>query len=233
MLPNVLNNLVEAKVSVDRVESFLLESEKELVPEFPLKRAGVMMNKASLVYEGVGRTITLDMNDPDDPRHKLARSDSNRGNTNSVLNIFSSIYDMMPAIRIPFFSSSGTTAASASTASENSIYLTDAQYETVLLKAQLDEANALIDDLVQRQDGLTSHSHPQSISHLNDDKKDDELNDSSIINPIRRNSSNSGVKAISPGYIQRVLALSRVNMSARSHDLLAIVGQVFVLMKFL
>ena len=31
MLPNVINNLVEAKVSVDRVQSFLLESEYQPV----------------------------------------------------------------------------------------------------------------------------------------------------------------------------------------------------------
>lgn len=53
MLPNVLNNMVEAKVSVDRVQSFLLEQEKKPVTADPLWLNGVDFDSATLVYESV------------------------------------------------------------------------------------------------------------------------------------------------------------------------------------
>eukprot|EP00605_Chrysophyceae_sp_TOSAG23-4_P001356 GSChrysophyteH1.ASY1.ANO1.1476.1 assembled CDS len=52
MLPNVINNLVEAKVSVERVESFLLEKEFYPVPEAPLTEPGVDMKNATLLWDG-------------------------------------------------------------------------------------------------------------------------------------------------------------------------------------
>ncbi|KAJ1439399.1 pdr transporter [Ochromonadaceae sp. CCMP2298] len=51
MLPQVLNNLVEAKVSVDRVQSFLLESEKQPIPTFPLRSTGALLDRSTLVWE--------------------------------------------------------------------------------------------------------------------------------------------------------------------------------------
>lgn len=57
----MLNNLVEAKVSVDRVQSFLLEAEKRPIPAYPLKKTGALMQKATLVWEaGVKRRADAD-----------------------------------------------------------------------------------------------------------------------------------------------------------------------------
>jgi ATP-binding cassette subfamily C (CFTR/MRP) protein 1 len=50
MLPNMLNNCVEAKVSLDRVQSYLLEEEKENIPSLPLKEFGILLSKATLVW---------------------------------------------------------------------------------------------------------------------------------------------------------------------------------------
>jgi ABC-type multidrug transport system fused ATPase/permease subunit len=50
-LSQVLNNVVEAKVSVDRVQGFLLEGEKQPVGAFPLRKTGLLMHKATLVWE--------------------------------------------------------------------------------------------------------------------------------------------------------------------------------------
>eukprot|EP00600_Ochromonadales_sp_CCMP1393_P017669 CAMPEP_0175031920 /NCGR_PEP_ID=MMETSP0005-20121125/21113_1 /TAXON_ID=420556 /ORGANISM="Ochromonas sp., Strain CCMP1393" /LENGTH=1650 /DNA_ID=CAMNT_0016292283 /DNA_START=12 /DNA_END=4964 /DNA_ORIENTATION=+ len=55
MLPQVLNNVVEAKVSVDRVQNFLIETEKQPVSSYPLKRNGAMLEKATLVWESAVR----------------------------------------------------------------------------------------------------------------------------------------------------------------------------------
>ena len=40
MLPNVINNLIEARVAVDRIQSFLLEPERAPVPRGPLEQPG-------------------------------------------------------------------------------------------------------------------------------------------------------------------------------------------------
>ena len=52
MLPNVINNIVEAKVSVDRVQSFLLEKEKQPVGQGSLKKPGVEIEKGTFVWTG-------------------------------------------------------------------------------------------------------------------------------------------------------------------------------------
>ena len=52
MLPNVLNNLVEAKVSIDRVQSFLLEPERELVSSKSLTGPGLFMKSSTLIWDG-------------------------------------------------------------------------------------------------------------------------------------------------------------------------------------
>lgn len=52
MLPNVLNNLVEAKVSVDRVQGFLLEPERELVSSKGLEEPGLFMQNSTLIWDG-------------------------------------------------------------------------------------------------------------------------------------------------------------------------------------
>jgi len=55
MLPNVINNLVEARVSLDRLEAFLLEPERPPVPTHPLTRPGVVLDKATLIWDAAGR----------------------------------------------------------------------------------------------------------------------------------------------------------------------------------
>ena len=51
MLPNVLNSLVEAKVSVDRIHNFLLAAEKDDVGEEGLDSHGVMIRKGTFVWK--------------------------------------------------------------------------------------------------------------------------------------------------------------------------------------
>jgi ATP-binding cassette subfamily C (CFTR/MRP) protein 1 len=51
MLPNVINNLVEAKVSVDRIQRFLLAGEKQLVTEGNLVDPGVFIRKGTFVWK--------------------------------------------------------------------------------------------------------------------------------------------------------------------------------------
>lgn len=68
MLPNVLNNLVEAKVSVDRVQGFLLEPERELVSSKGLKVPGLFMQSSTLIWDGQSTK-------KDDNKKKIKASD--------------------------------------------------------------------------------------------------------------------------------------------------------------
>lgn len=54
----VLNNLIEAKVSVDRVESFLLSPERYYIPRLPLRSNGVMLSHISGIYDTLLRRKT-------------------------------------------------------------------------------------------------------------------------------------------------------------------------------
>jgi len=64
MLPQVLNSVVEARVSVDRIQSYLLEPEKVPVHSYPLKRPGVLMKKATLVWDSaLKRRMEVEVSD--------------------------------------------------------------------------------------------------------------------------------------------------------------------------
>mmetsp|Transcript_20744 Transcript_20744/g.29812 ORF Transcript_20744/g.29812 Transcript_20744/m.29812 type:complete len:1497 (+) Transcript_20744:45-4535(+) len=58
ILPMVINNIVEARVSIDRVQSFLLEPEKRPVPSEPLRDTGILFSNATLVYESIKQRLS-------------------------------------------------------------------------------------------------------------------------------------------------------------------------------
>ena len=57
MLPNTINSIVEAQVSVGRIQSFLLENERAPVPSRGLRAPGLRMDKVTCVWDGVGRLV--------------------------------------------------------------------------------------------------------------------------------------------------------------------------------
>ena len=70
MLPNVVNNLVEAAISIKRIEDFLNLDEKEEVPGLKAGEKGVVMNNATLVWEGkriLPKTSSFSPNSPEEP----------------------------------------------------------------------------------------------------------------------------------------------------------------------
>jgi ABC-type multidrug transport system fused ATPase/permease subunit len=64
MLPNVVNNLVEASVSINRIEDFLNLEEREPVKSLPDGEKGVKLNNSTFVWEG---KRVLPGSDPDTP----------------------------------------------------------------------------------------------------------------------------------------------------------------------
>ncbi len=196
MLPNVINSLVEAKVSVDRVESFLLEAEKIYVPEAPLKRNGVCMNKATLAYEGVGRSVNV-------PNEVLQVTTDNRS-------ILCRMLSFVPLLnRLNCLQPKPTVSSGATTK-----YLSDSEYETLLLRAQLCDANEIIDS-------LNDSKRITSLNTINN-----QSNEFNGMNPILNNSSNFKNTNDSGNERKKLLALSRIDFNATSHQIIAIVGQV-------
>lgn len=72
MLPNVLNNLVEAKVSIDRVQSFLLEPERELVSSKRLTEPGLFMKSSTLIWDGQNTKAAKSQAKSSEPSRSIA-----------------------------------------------------------------------------------------------------------------------------------------------------------------
>ena len=77
MLPTVINNIVEASVTIDRVQAFLLESEVKVPPSYPVPpdKSGVFMDKASLLWEGTGKKYSTPLESSGNPDNHPIDSD--------------------------------------------------------------------------------------------------------------------------------------------------------------
>eukprot|EP01038_Epipyxis_sp_PR26KG_P012636 gene12636-16943_t len=92
MLPNVINNIVEARVSVQRVEDFLMESESVRIGSFPLRQNGsVLMKNTTSVWEG-----SIKFSSPKQPTtYEIISQKMNRMKENITKLIFSSSNNQM------------------------------------------------------------------------------------------------------------------------------------------
>ena len=57
MLPNTINSIVEAQVSLGRIQNYLQEPERVPVPSLPLRVPGLLLEKVTAVWDGVGRSV--------------------------------------------------------------------------------------------------------------------------------------------------------------------------------
>lgn len=227
MLPNVINNLVEAKVSVERVESYLIEPEKINNPELPLSKKGISMKKATLAYDGNGRTVDGQCVYVKPPKKTI-------GNRIQTL-----------LLRVPVLGRlfpDITTNAVSQLSKTTKIYLNDSEYETLLLKAQLDEANRIIDDItiagdaVSVRQGLLDRLQSQNNLSAIYSESDSTMNPMFSGTDIKENVEddhititlgiNGAPDVTKAKNVNNLLALSRVDLVAGGGDLIAIVGQV-------
>lgn len=63
MLPSTINSIVEAQVSLGRIQTYLQEPERVPVPSLPLRAPGVLLDKVTGVWDGVGRSVRADEED--------------------------------------------------------------------------------------------------------------------------------------------------------------------------
>jgi ABC-type multidrug transport system fused ATPase/permease subunit len=262
MLPNVLNSVVEAKVSVDRVQSYLLEPEKAGVPEAPLRRPGVRLAKATVVYEGVGRSVDREEYDREFVQKRrgrplapyLAESDdefAGMPEPNPIMRWLDTARAYLAGLPVigpylPFVNSAVPTGSGTSA----KVYLSESEYDTVLLRAELEEANGVIDSLIRQS--MSPHGGVQLAaatgaaggvsSFLSTDSTEaggvlksrshsldvyDSAEAGAGISRTGSSSSNNGTPdAATRATSERILALSRVDLAARSGELVAVVGLV-------
>lgn len=299
MLPNVLNNLVEAKISgkllvkrnadlfylfisaVERVQSFLLEVEKQPVPTAPLDTTGVVIHQGTFVWERSSKAAK-----------NLAKAATNAASlttTQKLTNLKESFEAYVTSSKHWWFGDSNG-ANSRSVASHGDIQLSprgrnsnplhynsssnlgqfnaepvtpytalfpqpplptgpelnaldDEQFNELIVRAQLYEAEAHIEEL---EEVLTRSLHPTAHNaELNKPPHEDDNNDnhgpllknansneeasliriSSQVSRVSDRNSTSAPVTIATGG-ERLLTLSRFNFAMQPGDLIAVVGQV-------
>lgn len=139
MLPMIITNLVEAKVSVDRIQSFLLEAEKVKVPESPLLDVGIKFSNATLVYDSIRKRLTVPTSVISHSIHKKTQSTNTNNHSNVDATLFSKIIRRISII-ITFTGQVFNILFSRKTnnSSKNNL-MTDIEFELLIRRAQVDE----------------------------------------------------------------------------------------------
>lgn len=252
MLPNVLNNVVEAKVSVDRVGSFLLETEKKVVTPEPLWLNGIQFDSATLVYE----SVQCKMKKPESELN--SKLGANCAGIPAAKDIVASDTSTLQSIKnkIPFLNKGNAVAKPPEKEA-----LTELEFELVVRRAQVRIAENHIRFLEEASNHLhgTSTEDDASKNQINaleeqlskgeskaDSKGDRRL---SIRSSLRKNASvkqsqdegGRGSVELSPivekeqtdgddEHVEeaedKILTLYRVSMAAQTGNLLCIVGKV-------
>eukprot|EP01041_Mallomonas_annulata_P007311 gene7311-14905_t len=230
MFPTVMNSLIEAKVALDRIKGFLLDPEKEPVPPRHLRAPGVMLKRATLVWDSGKRAVK-------DAGVVLVVSE---GLCRSLLS------RMRACLRLrPLGGGDVTTATESDSDSvRKEALLTDEEYELLLCKTQLADAVDWIDVLESRIDTLQkAERRSQSSSSLLEETYEEDLGDEDddggggaiTLEDITDTSTGTGSGRNSTGTTRnvsdskaadRLLTLVRVSFRAKCGDLVAIVGQV-------
>ena len=227
MLPNVLNNIVEAKVSVDRVGSFLLEQEKKPVSAEPLWLDGIQFDTATLVHESVKNKMQKpqsELNDKLSPNKAVIEASSKPDSHGKLRGIWNRL----------------VCSKSSQISKPEQVPLTELEFELIVRRAQVRMAENHIHFLENESRSL-HRQNGDSIKgeqFVNESQGDRRL---SIRGNLRKSSK---ARTGSPDIVENpihnesiedreveeeednILTLYRVNMSAQKGHLLCIVGKV-------
>lgn len=221
MLPNVLNNLIEAKVSVERVQSFLLEGEKKPVSNQVPVSAGAVMDTATLLWERVRKQAKAPV------AESIASSQSYFGRFKVFfLNCFANIKVLFEL------------CCEALQSMENEVesFNVDGEVASPFYDETDGEATCDVNGPeVLEYDTLPCAAEPLSVEHMDDHQYAAAVSDAQLAEAegriaelesllLGRDYSAGRAEATEPA--ARLLALSRVSFSAGPGQLVAIVGQV-------
>jgi len=216
MLPNTINNIVEAKVSVDRVESFLLEAERILVPTNTsncyLKSAGVAMRSATLVWDGIGRKKRVSAVKPQSASNAIF----------SLSNLKVLMYKGIAYLKstvITRTSSSSTSTAEPAIIEQDKL---ESEYLKDIFLSQQIETEQLISKLESKltntsaSESLNFDSHSEAMKVLEQDA-----------HQMRSISLTSGVDSSNTGFEEKpAITLFRISVTAKLGEIIGIVGSV-------
>ena len=219
MLPNVINNMVEAKVSVDRVQSFLLENEKKPVTPEPLWLNGVQFDCATLVHEGVQNRLSK----PESELNaKLAPDDINEKVISTSISVWESIKSKIPVLL--------STSLKSETRQER---MTELEFELIVRRAQvriaekhirhLERACNNVSDAPQDENGKSArHSIRSALREgKNSTQKSNNSAEVSLTDEMHDTDAYDECDEE-----DNILTLYRVSMAAQSGTLLCMVGKV-------
>jgi ABC-type multidrug transport system fused ATPase/permease subunit len=201
MLPMIITNLVEAKVSVDRIQSFLMEPEKKLVPEAPLTDIGVKFDNATLVYDSIRKRLIKPTSMISNPVMPLAPTEASTTTPtqSQQQSIFSKIAQRVSLVATFSGQALKILFSSKGKAEGEKELMTDIEFELLIRRAQVE---AMEKRLIATETSNESKS-PQEKEE-NDEKENEE-------------GDNSG---------ERILTLFRVSLEAHRGALFCIVGKV-------
>ena len=249
MLPTVINNIVEAKVSVDRVQSFLLEEEKTPITSGDLANPGAKIKKGTFVWKSVGVASSEDK-----------KMKSFQEYITSAKKICQHIMNLV--------NQRNTIATEMEIQGSGDIQLTpiltEEELNVQILTTQLDTAENIIEKLsseireLRKSEDDSQHALNESgeisgvasffmspsatdvrtspTTEVRDDGEMSEVkidfnNDDDVQNPLHQHeiddtSNQQGNRGAGPGIGEgRLITLSRVSMEATPGSLTAIVGQ--------
>jgi ATP-binding cassette, subfamily C (CFTR/MRP), member 1 len=245
MLPNVLNNIVEAKVSVDRVGSFLLEQEKKPVTSDPLWLNGVQFDSATLVYESV--------------QNKMSKPESELNTKLSSVPTTTTTETPPPGPLSTLASKLPCLKRSTAAAAPEKTHLSELEFELVVRRAQvriaeshihyLEQAGNLLHDgggggeeeskgqiaaLEEELSGSKADdrrlSIRSSLRKTSANLKQSKDKDGNVITPMEQVAEEGEPEGEEGGQVQeeedKILTLYRVSMAAQTGNLLCIVGKV-------
>jgi ABC-type multidrug transport system fused ATPase/permease subunit len=146
ILPTVINNIAEAGVSVDRVQSFLLEPDKIPVPSEPLTKPGIQFNNATLVYESIKQRLSKPTSELSTTQTNSMERDATQEETatNEKSSTFGLILKgctkMVGLFKAMLLFIWGCFCGTFSTPSKTAPNMTDVEFELLVRRAQVEAA---------------------------------------------------------------------------------------------
>jgi ABC-type multidrug transport system fused ATPase/permease subunit len=176
MLPQVINNVIEARVSIDRISNFLLQSEYQPIPSYPLKKPGILLENASLVWESaVQKWYVTQQN-----KYGISLPPSLKPTVfqqmitplqESLKEGFKNTIAWISCGKIIIFSPSSTTAASGASSVSTVKVLSEEEMNLLIKEALLMDAETLVKEL---QAELKKYQKYQTLDYYHDSDEAEE-----------------------------------------------------------
>jgi ABC-type multidrug transport system fused ATPase/permease subunit len=210
MLPQVVNNIIEARVSIRRVEDFLLDEERSPHTTTFSSTKGVLIQKASFTWDALRF-----QNNAQWVKDEMFSDNSSKNNRAPISRSMWCSWSWARSRRYSLLEEQSL--ANSPRHVEAEIELNDEQWERVLLKAQLAKCDLYIDQLEQQLVPAATRTAGSNGPH--------NFAASDTVD------ANNGTAAISPrgdgrSALMKLVTLHRLNLGVYPGEIVAVVGVV-------